>query len=431
MDLDPVIRAAQMALPQWSHMEREPYLRRFAQKLKAEKETFAQVISQATGKLLWDARQEVQAMINKVDISIRAYRERTPLVTQGHRVVRHLPHGVLAVLGPFNFPGHLPNGHIIPALIAGNTVIFKPSEWAPAVGEAYRKLWDLPEGILQVVEGGVEVGQALASHPGIAGLLFTGSYRAGSALATQFAQTPWKILALEMGGNNPLVVGHISNSLAAVSVIIQSAFLSSGQRCTCARRLILQDEALLPLLIEEMGKIRVGYAADRPEPFMGPLIHARAVDQMIDAENRLIQQGARPLKRLEKRGERLLTPGLIDVTSVALPPDEEYFGPLLQVKRVSHFQDALQEANQTAYGLAASLLSDDRAQYDMFLHTVKAGILNWNSPTTGASSESPFGGLGKSGNSRPSAFYAADYCAYPVASFEYPTLTLPEKLPYV
>jgi succinylglutamic semialdehyde dehydrogenase len=345
----------------------------------------------------------------------------------GARVaVRHKPHGVLAVLGPYNFPAHLPNGHIVPALLAGNAVVFKPSEKTPAVGEFLVRQFHeagLPEDVLRCVQGGPDVGKALAAHPGLDGLLFTGSARAGLALHRQFAETPHKILALEMGGNNPLVVWDAKDLHSAAAIAVQSAFMSSGQRCTGARRLIVKEgehQPLIDAIIKLSERIIVDHPHATPAPFMGPVIDNQAADQLQEAFLDLMIKGGRPLKHLDRPFEDkpFLTPAIIDVTAVAEKPDAELFGPVLQVIRVPDFDAALAEANATRYGLAASLVGGSPELYDRFWANIRAGVINWNKPTNGAPSNAPFGGLGWSGNHRPSAFYAADYCAYPVTSSE-------------
>jgi succinylglutamic semialdehyde dehydrogenase len=344
---------------------------------------------------------------------------------------------VVAVFGPYNFPGHLPNGHIVPALLAGNTVIFKPSELTPRVAELTVQCWieaGLPAGVLNLVQGARETGVALAGHPDIDGLFFTGSSRTGNLLHSQFAGHPEKILALEMGGNNPLVVDEVKDVDAAVYTIIQSAFISAGQRCTCARRLLVPlgawGDALLERLVAVAASLRVGAFDEEPAPFMGSVISLAAAEHLREAQQQLIANGAVPLLELTQPldGAALLTPGILDVSAVAERPDEEFFGPLLQVIRYDGFDAAIAEANATRYGLAAGLLSDSRERFERFWLESRAGIVNWNKQLTGAASSAPFGGVGASGNHRPSAYYAADYCAYPVASLESEVLSLPTTL---
>ncbi|HYU96069.1 MAG TPA: succinylglutamate-semialdehyde dehydrogenase [Sphingomicrobium sp.] len=406
-------------------------LRRFANVVRKREQEFAELISKETGKPLWEARTEVASVVNKVEISIDAYAERTPQrkleAALGNRIaVRHKPHGVLAVLGPYNFPAHLPNGHIVPALIAGNAVVFKPSEKTPAVGAMLVNCFHqagIPEGAVRLLIGGPEQGKALAAESGIDGLLFTGSARAGMSLHRQFAEAPHKILALELGGNNPLVVWQAKDVEAAATIAVQSAYLSAGQRCTAARRLIVEDGKegeLLDCVLRQIDRIIVDHPFADPQPFMGPVIDGAAADHVQEQWLELMMKGGKALRRLDRPfAERpYLTPALIDVTGVKSRPDEEIFGPVLQVVRVTDFDAAIDEANNSRFGLAASLVGGSPELYDKFWANVRAGVINWNKPTNGAPSSAPFGGVGLSGNHRPAAFYAADYCAYPVTSSE-------------
>jgi len=428
------VAAARAAFPAWaahSHAYRIEALRRFANVVRRKEAEFAELIALETGKPLWETRTEVAAVVNKVDISVEAYAERTPQrkmeAALGNRIaVRHKPHGVLGVLGPYNFPAHLPNGHIVPALIAGNAVVFKPSEKTPATGEFLVHCFHeakIPHGVVRLLIGGPDQGRALAGHPGIDGLLFTGSARAGLSLHRQFAETPQKILALELGGNNPLVVWGAKDVESAAVIVVQSAYLSAGQRCTAARRLIVEDgkeEPLLDAVRTLIGRLIVGEPFADPQPFMGPLIDNAAADHVQEQWLNLMMKGGKPLCRLDRPTKDLpfLTPALIDVTDIRDRPDEEIFGPVLQLIRVKDFDAAIVEANNTRFGLAASLVGGSPEMYEKFWAGVRAGVINWNKPTNGAPSNAPFGGVGLSGNHRPSAFYAADYCAYPVTSSE-------------
>ncbi|MDP4488820.1 succinylglutamate-semialdehyde dehydrogenase [Pseudoalteromonas piscicida] len=441
--VDGAVKAAREAFYSWSDMSFEARLeivKRFAEVLKENSEELAIAIAKETGKPLWETRTEAGAMVGKIAISEKAYQERTGVVENpmpvGRAVIRHKAHGVVAVFGPYNFPGHLPNGHIVPALLAGNTVIFKPSELTPYVAELTLKYWQqagLPAGVINLVQGEVETGKALASHAGIDGLFFTGSSRTGHLLHEQYAGQPGKILALEMGGNNPLIVKDVADTKAAVHDIIQSAFISSGQRCTCARKLFLpageQGDTILEQLIKATKAIKVGNFDDADQPFMGSMISNAAAAGMVKAQQQLVELGGESLIELtHTEGTGFVTPGIIECTNIADFPDEEHFGPLLKIFRYTDFDAAIEKANETSFGLSAGLLGDNEADYDRFLRRIRAGIVNWNRPITGASSAAPFGGIGASGNHRASAYYAADYCAYPVASVELEKVTLPSSL---
>ena len=441
--VDSAVSAAREAFYSWadkSFAARLAIVKTFAETLKEHSEELAVAIAQETGKPLWETRTEAGAMVGKIAISEKAFLERTGDVEnpmpQGRAMIRHKPHGVVAVFGPYNFPGHLPNGHIVPALLAGNTVVFKPSELTPAVAELTLKLWQkagLPAGVINLVQGEVETGKALASHKGIDGLFFTGSSRTGHILHEQFAGQPGTILALEMGGNNPLIVTDVADTKAAIDDIIQSAFISTGQRCTCARKLFLptgeQGDAILAGLIKATKAIKVGDYDAEDQPFMGSMISAAAAAGMAAAQQQLVELGAEVLVELtHKENTGFVTPGILECTNVANFPDEEHFGPLLKVFRFTDFDAAIDKANDTSFGLSAGLLSDSAADYDHFLRRIRAGIVNWNRPITGASSAAPFGGIGASGNHRASAYYAADYCAYPVASVELEKVAMPATL---
>ena len=442
--VDEAILSARTAFKAWSRLalsERIHIVEKFAELLKTNTEQMAHTIAEETGKALWESRTEVAAMIGKIAISIKAHAERTGTVENpmpGARAfIRHKPHGVVAVFGPYNFPGHLPNGHIVPALIAGNTVLFKPSELTPKVAELTVSFWQqagLPAGVINLLQGEVLTGKAIAGHPGIDGLFFTGSSNTGHLLHKQYAGHPGKILALEMGGNNPLIVKDVANIHAAVHDIIQSAFITSGQRCTCARRLFIErssnGDAILTALINAVKQIKVGEPFAAEQPFYGAMISEKAALGMVKAQADIEALGGVPLVRLQHLAPAtgFVSPGIIDVTDAAALPDEEHFGPLLKVYRYDNFAEAIEEANNTAFGLSAGLLADNSADYQVFFNEIRAGIVNWNKPITGASSSAPFGGIGASGNHRASAYYAADYCAYPVASVEATEVTLPASL---
>jgi succinylglutamic semialdehyde dehydrogenase len=442
--VDAAVKSARQAQYHWAGLsfeQRAAVVKKFAELLTENKEVMALSIAEETGKALWEARTEVGAMIGKIDISIRAYQERTGSkenpMPQGRAFIRHKPHGVVAVFGPYNFPGHLPNGHIVPALLAGNAVLFKPSELTPKVAEDTVKLWQqagIPAGVLSLLQGEVDTGKAIAGHEGVDGIFFTGSSRTGHYLHQQFAGRPDKILALEMGGNNPLIVQDVSNIDAAVHDIVQSAFISAGQRCTCARKLFLptgaQGDAILARLLEVSRNIKVGLYDAAEQPFMGSMISVAAAKGMLAVQQQLVTLGGEVLLEMRHLDENtaLVSPGIIECSQVKDYPDDEHFGPLLKVFRFTDFDQAIDSANNTQFGLSAGLLSDSAELYQHFFRRIRAGIVNWNRPITGASSAAPFGGIGASGNHRASAYYAADYCAYPVASVELEQVVMPEQL---
>ncbi len=424
------VSAARAAFSAWAirpQDERTAILNAYADELAKRADAIATAISEDMGKASWEAAGEAKAMQAKVAISIAALDERTGThqgkAAFGETALTHRPHGVMAVLGPFNFPGHLPNGHIVPALLAGNTCVFKPSELAPSVAGLMVDAFEaagLPAGVLNVVQGGKDTGAALLEAD-INGLLFTGSAGAGTYFHKLFGGRPEVILALEMGGNNPLILWDPADIDSAADIAAQSAFFTTGQRCSCARRAILPEGAwgdqVVAAIVERAKALKIG-SADTPDIFMGPLVDEKAGQNALDFQMMLSKSGGKSLRRLKrmKDGDAFVTAGVIDVTDAGNIPDEELFGPLLQIIRVPDFGRALEVANATKYGLSAGLVCDDDDLWNRAYVHMKAGILNRNRPTAGASSALPFGGPGLSGNSRPGAYYAADYCAWPQAS---------------
>jgi succinylglutamic semialdehyde dehydrogenase len=433
-DVAAAVAAARHAFQPWADLpleDRIAALRRYRSALEARTDAMARDFSRETGKPLWETQTEIASMMAKVEVSITAQAERagarTAATAFGQAVLRHRPHGVMAVLGPFNFPGHLPNGHIAPALLAGDAVVFKPSEQTPLAAQwmmAAFEAADFPPGVVNLVQGGRETGAALLDQT-IDGLLFTGSADAGALFRRRFVDRPEVILALELGGDNPLIVWGEVEVEAAAAVIVQSAFITTGQRCSCARRLIVPDGVIGDRIVEATAalsrRLRIGAWDGAPEPFMGPLISARAAAGAKASVQALIASGAREVLPFTV-DHAFVTPALIETTGIAAP-DQEIFAPVLQVHRVRDFDAAVALANATRFGLSAGLIAEDEALWRRFVQRSRAGVVNWNRPTTGAAANMPFGGLGASGNHRPSAYYAADYCAYPMASFEAPRPT--------
>lgn len=439
------VERAQNAFKSWSSLDvkqRIYYLERYIEKLEENKKQLAKCISYEVGKPLWESITEVNSMISKLEPSIEAYylRNQTMVKKQANgtkSITKFKPHGVVAVIGPYNFPGHMPNGHIIAALIAGNTVILKPSEQVPYVSEKIMEIWHMtgiPTGVINMIQGDKTVGEELCVQDKIRAVFFTGSKNAGNKIEELCLHN--KLCALEMGGNSPLVVWDTSDIESAVIVTIQSAFITSGQRCSSARRVIIPNNIFgnkfLNRLIEVSKKIRVGKVEDDPEPYMGPMKSIELANNIILKQERLIKKGGKVLleaKKIPELGDAYITPGIIDVTQIVEKEDEEIIGPFIQLTRVENFEEAIKEANNTCYGLAAGIVTEDRKKYEKFEKEIQAGIINWNQQLTGASRLAPFGGIKDSGNYRPSGFLATDYCVYSTASIECEQIKKIEVLP--
>lgn len=430
--------AARAAYTKWAHTspaERYSCLWRLKEVLAAHKEPLSELISRETGKSLWDSQSEVAAMVNKVDITLNhsmklVGEERIQnALPNVDGYIRHKPRGVMAVIGPFNFPGHLPMGHIIPALACGNTIVFKPSDKTPAVGQMLAEIIqkaEFPRGVFNLVQGLGESGKRLCGSEYVDGVLFTGSYEVGLKIKQETLQHHWKLLALEMGGKNATVVWEDADIKKAVFETIVGAFLSTGQRCSCTSRIVLHEkirDKFVENFYQTAKKLTVGYW--RENPFMGPLISAEAQEKYLRFQEIAKREGAEPLMRgkalnLEREGY-YVTPsinlvGKFDPKSVY--QKSEIFGPNVAIYTINDFDEAIAINNSSGFGLCMSLFSKQRSLYERALIDARVGILNWNRTTNRASSRLPFGGMGKSGNDRPSAHFAVYYCTVPVASLE-------------
>ncbi|MCR9075955.1 MAG: aldehyde dehydrogenase family protein [bacterium] len=440
------IRAARGALPEWSASpieQRIAVLRKFQEIAKARAAELGALISTETGKALWESQAEANLIGAKVDITLEdgewSGRHRVSDFEFGLNETKRArchfrPHGVMAVVGPFNFPAHLPNGHIVPALLTGNTVVFKPSDKSPAVGQVLTEMFQealesqgAPKGVINLVHGAVDESIALCGSPDVDGVLFTGSWAAGRAITQANLDHPGKIIALEMGGNNPAIIMPDADLFQAVVEVTRCAFNTTGQRCTSTRRLIVHRDvadSVIPALIKSASNLMIG-DPDAPEPvFMGPIISEEALDSVLKFQERVASNGGRVLMESTRMPDRegwFITPGIIEVDEFTLGCDdagcdEEVFGPLLRISIVDSFDEALEQANATRYGLSASVFTADESLQTRFLNECRAGCRNINCGTAGASSKLPFGGLGLSGNHRPAGAFALDYTAYPVAS---------------
>ncbi len=439
---DRAIEQARQAFKSWSQTtlaDRIAIVKRFAEQIQSQRSELNRWITSETGKPLWESDTETSAVIGKVQNSIESIQHRRWTVSEGEgnssSVIRYRPLGVMVVLGPFNLPAHLPGAHIVPALLAGNTIVLKPSERTPGVGEFLVRAWQsagLPDGVLNLVHGAAEVSQRLVQSTEIDGVLFTGSYRVGRLLHQALAGRPEVMLALEMGGNNALVIESVRDIDAAVYQILLSAYITSGQRCTCARRLIWTEDGnggeVVRRLAESIPRIRVGDPSASPGPFMGCLISKEAAQSMLQHQGDLIARGVEAIHPMETfaSSPAMLGPGLLQASPEQLP-DEEWFGPLLVAQPARDLDHAIEMANASRFGLSAGLISDNVDSFHYFVQRIRAGIVNWNRQTTGASGKLPFGGIGASGNHRPSGSFAADYCSFPVASLESTEMPLPSS----
>ncbi|MFM1823042.1 MAG: hypothetical protein RI967_1308, partial [Planctomycetota bacterium] len=422
------VAAARRALPAWIALGiegRREALLRWREACVALAPRFAEGIAREIGKVRWEAELEAKLLGDKVSITLE---DRVLARIAGFEVAAgpgktgicsFRPHGVMAVLGPYNFPAHLPNGHIVPALLAGNAIVFKPSEKGAAVGQLFGEVAlaaGIPAGVLNIVQGGPAIAERLATHPEVDGVLFTGSFPVGRRILERNLDTPGRIVALEMGGSNPAVVTARADLRRAAIECARAAFATTGQRCTCTRRIVVEEavaDRFIPMFLKVASNLVVAAADDGVPAFMGPLVTEGARRAVLEAQERAAANGRLLLEAsaLDRAGW-FLSPGAVEVARFERSADErEVFGPFVGIARARDLDDAIAQANATNFGLAASLFSDDDAEWCRFFGGVRAGCLNRNTGTAGASSKLPFGGLGRSGNHRPAGAFAVDACA--------------------
>lgn len=452
--IDRAVHAAHDAFRKWRLLpqnERNEYLVRYQAALKKREAIFIETIARETGKPAWEAKLEFTVLLNKIDVTIR---DSLPLIASVEipdvmpgtlGTSRYRPHGVMVVVGPFNFPAHLPNGHIVPALATGNTVIFKPSEKTPMTGQLLAESAHeagFPPGVFNLVQGDRELSRRLCIHEGVAGILFTGSYEVGTRIKQDTLQQHWKILALEMGGKNPALVWEDSDLDFVAYDLLTAAFLTAGQRCTstsCA----LVHHSVADQLVEKIHKAAKSFKIGHPfeNAFMGPLIDGQSVDRFQKFQPIASREGY----EIVMRGKALdlpyqghyVTPsiaymkgGSAEQTRKSVFQQTELFAPMLAIQTVDSIENAIAMANATQYGLAAAVYTQSRKIFEECYRDLEFGIVNWNRSTIGSSSRLPFGGTKKSGNHRPTALTSVFYCTYPVASHEVtepkrPTETFP------
>jgi succinylglutamic semialdehyde dehydrogenase len=434
--VDEAVRAARSALGAWSSAsleDRAAVLRQWAQITTANAHRIAELITDEMGKTLAESLMEAKALADKVSITLdRISLSRVAdyeVAVSATRVggCKFKPHGVMAVIGPYNFPAHLANGHFVPALLMGNTVVLKPSDKTPGTGQLLAELMHeigMPRGVFNVVQGGADVASKLASHEDLDGILFTGSWPVGRRILEANLDRPGRIIALEMGGNNPSVVMDDAHLKQAVIENVRSAFATTGQRCTCTRRIIVQRgiaRKFIPAFAKATSMLVIGPGRSASPVFMGPLINEQAVNAVIEFQQQLHDQGGKVIEQATRagqgtRGGNFVSPGVVEVERFTFDRDCEVFGPLAQISIVDDLDDAIEQANASRYGLAASIFTASQDNFEKFFHQCKSGCINWNNGTAGASSKLPFGGMKHSGNHRPAAAFSVDYCAYPVAN---------------
>ena len=423
--------AAAAAQPAWAGLDfdaRLAALMRFRAALAEREDGLSEAISREMGKIRSEARTEIKALVGRfalVEGQVRAELSGGAIPGFPAEVIRYRPHGVVGVLGPFNFPLHLCHAHVVPALLLGNTVVIKPSEITPLSGERYAEAAQaagLPQGVLNVVQGGGAVGAAIVANPHVRGLAFTGSWGTGRRISEAALDRPDMLLALEMGGKNMCVVREDADLRQAIHEVITSGYLTTGQRCTCSDR-VLVHRSLAGRLVDGLRAVLAELSFGDPEDpasFAGPLATIAARDRFVKTLEQARAKGAEPIVPGGAReGGAFVAPSLHrladGVHELAGYTDEELFGPDLCVETFDDDDEAIAALNASPYGFAYSIFTQDLERFGHYERQVRTGILNRNRSTNKASPRLPFGGVKKSGNFRPAGAWAGRNLAYPMA----------------
>ena len=413
-DVEAAVQSAKEAYKKWRLMpapRRGEILYRVAQILTERKDEIASIATQEMGKIIAETRGDVQEAI---DMAYYMAGEGRRLL--GYTAPVEMPNkfgmairdsvGIVGLITPWNFPVAVPSWKILPALIAGNTVVFKPGEDTPATAAAFIKVFEdagLPAGVINVVQGAGDVGDALVTHPDVRIISFTGSTNTGLNVYAKAARLGKKV-TLEMGGKNAIIVMDDANLNLAVEAVTWSAYGTTGQRCTACSRLIVQKgikARFVEALIAKAKSIRVGNGLDESTD-MGPLVNQKALDKVSSYMDVAKQDGVDIVlgggrSSLDKGF--FFEPTLFDGVKPGMRVEqEEIFGPVLSVIEVGSLEEAVEVNNNTAYGLSSSIFTENVNAAFTAMRDLSTGIVYINHGTTGAEIQFPFGGTRGTGN---------------------------------
>jgi len=416
-DLDAAVEAAAGAYRDWRLTpapKRAEILYRAGEIIRERKEDLARAMTREMGKILTEARGDVQEGIDMAYLAAgegrRMYGVTTPseMPNKWAMSVR-CPVGVVGVITPWNFPFAIPSWKLMPALVAGNTAVFKPAGDTPEMAWHFTRIFEeagLPPGVLNLVFGsGSQVGQPMVEHPRVQVISFTGSTEVGLELNAAAGRLG-KRVSLEMGGKNAVIVMEDANLDLAVEAILWSAYGTTGQRCTACSRVMVHGQVhdeLAQRLAERANALRIGDGLE-PETQMGPLVNATQVATVEKyvavgrGEGRLVAGGARAAEGALAKGHFFRPTLFADVKSSARIASEEIFGPVLALVKVQSLEEAVAINNASPYGLSSSIFTQDVNRAFTAMRDLDTGIVYVNHGTTGAETHLPFGGTRGTGN---------------------------------
>ncbi len=413
-DVDAAVKAAKVAYQQWRLTpapRRGEILFRVAQVLQERKEDLARLMTQEMGKILIETRGDVQEAIDMAYYMggegrrLHGYTAPVEMPNKFGMALRDSV-GVVGLVTPWNFPIAVPSWKLLPALIAGNTIVWKPGEDTPAVSAAFVRVFEdagLPPGVLNLVTGAGETGAALVEHPGVRVISFTGSTDTGLKVYSKAAAVGKKV-TLEMGGKNAILVMDDANLDLAVNAITWSAFGTTGQRCTATSRLIVQGgikPKLVEALVEKARKLKLGDGLDETVE-MGPLVNEKALNKVQSYMEVAKSEGVKVLaggKRAAMEKGYFFEPTLFDGVRAGMRVEqEEIFGPVLAIVEVKNLEEAIEVNNNVRYGLSSSIFTENVNAAFRAIRDLTTGIVYVNHGTTGAEIQFPFGGTRGTGN---------------------------------
>jgi succinylglutamic semialdehyde dehydrogenase len=437
-EVEKAVDAAKNAWPLWRSLsmdERLNYLKNFAAELDKRKDTLGRIIAIETGKPFDEALAEAGLLSAKINVTIQYGLElvksqviEVDAKTRGE--IHFKAKGILLIIGPFNFPVHLSHGHIAPALLMGNVCILKPSEKTPYSAQVYMEAAEaagIPKGVLQLIHGPGDMATRLVRHTEINGVIATCSYEVGAKIQKTLAESPEKIVALEMGGKNAALIWENSNIDELSDALIRSCFLTTGQRCTALSRVYVQQGILGDLVQsfhQKAKELVVSHPfAENPKPFMGPLISEQALEKYLRYSGIAASEGAESVMRPKtlqgttRLGEQLpignyVSPS-IQIVKEFNPKsnyqNHEIFGPDVFFCPINSLEEGVRAVNSSYYGLVASVFCP-KEKFSDIAEQLEVGLVYHNRPTVGASARLPFGGWKRSGNHRPAGLFAIYAC---------------------
>lgn len=418
--------------------ERINALIRYQEVLLSKKNEIAKAISWEVGKPYWEALTEADALIAKISVTIEhslpliAQKKILEIAPQTNGVINYKPIGPCLIIGPFNFPCHLPNGQIVSCLLAGNSIVFKPSE---KTCYSSQLMFDclieanFPKGVVNLAQGDGEMASRLVRSRAIKGVFFTGSKDIGLKILSYTYEDLSKLVALELGGKNPCIIHEDADLDHALGETIKGAFLSTGQRCTSTALTFVHRSKVQEYVsrYHDLAKrLIVDHPIEHKElPFMGPLIDKRAHDTYLLFVGMAKREGLEEIMRgktLERKSKGYYVSPSIHFSETYKEDSHfilnEIFGPNNTIIPYDDFEEAIAMANKSEYGLAASIFTQQNSLYELALRDIEAGLVNLNRSTVGASSRLPFGGVKNSGNFHPMALTTINSCVHTQSGLE-------------